>query len=41
MEMDLVAHCGDSAVGPIIYTLTAVSVMVFGEASIIRYLVSD
>ena len=26
MEMDLVAHCGDSAVGPFIYTLTAVDV---------------
>ena len=26
MEIDLVAHCGDSAVGPFIYTLTAVDV---------------
>jgi hypothetical protein len=26
MEMDLVAHCGDTAVGPFIYTLTAVDV---------------
>lgn len=26
MEMDLVAHCGDCAVGPFIYTLTAVDV---------------
>jgi hypothetical protein len=26
VEMDLVAHCGDTAVGPFIYTLTAVDV---------------
>ena len=26
MELDLVAHCGDTAVGPFIYTLTAVDV---------------
>jgi hypothetical protein len=26
LEMDLVAHCGDTAVGPFIYTLTAVDV---------------